>query len=245
METKEILVKKFNEIKNIGFIKAENQHKNSVGVTLEKALGHTGGDFNIPDFYDIEIKALRSYYAAEFDLFNSSPDGKYMLPSKWVSEKFGYPDKDYREIKVFKGNVFCNKLNRIGLFYNFKLEIDYGKEKIFLAVYDCNFKLVNRDIYWDFDTLKEKLERKLKKIAIFWYTKKVINNETYFKFYKMKYYELINFQTFLEAIRKGYVYVTFKTGVFKTGKYKGTFTDHGTSFRIGKNNMNCIFNECT
>ena len=208
-------------------------------------MGSTGGDFNIPDFYDIEIKAIRKYYNAEFDLFNSSPDGRHVTPAKWISEKFGYPDKDFKNIKVFKGNIYANKVSKIGLFYKFKLRINKDEERIYLQIYNYRYNLINEEIYWDFDSLKEKLERKDSKIAIFWYMKKEINNEKYFKFYKMKYYELKGFDQFLNCIEKGIVFVTFKTGVFKSGKYIGNFTDHGTSFRIGKMNMEELFNKRT
>ena len=84
MNTINELIKDYNQIYKKGYMKSVNNNKNSVGLTIERELESTGGDFNIPDYYDIEIKAIREYFKAEFDLFNSAPDGKYPNASKWI-----------------------------------------------------------------------------------------------------------------------------------------------------------------
>jgi hypothetical protein len=56
-------------------------------------------------------------------------------------------------------------------------------------------------------------------------------------------YKLTNFNNFLNCVENGTIFVTFKTGVYKKGKYTGKFTDHGTSFRICKNNITELFTE--
>ena len=241
MNTFKMLDKMFQEIQNKGYIKAVNNNKNSAGPTLENELGTTGGDFNIPDFYDIEIKAIREYYAAEFDLFNSRPDGRYYNASQWLSEEFGYPDKTFKSVKVFKGDVYASKICPIGLFYHFQLDVNEIEKRIYLKVFNYKYEFINNDIYWDFDTLKEKLERKLKKLAIFSFKRIEKDGYLYFKYYDVKKYELKGFDQFIECIKNGVIYVTFKTGVYKNGKYAGKFTDHGTSFRIAKNNINKLF----
>ena len=93
------LITKFNEIKEMGYIKSTNNYSNNSGETLERLLGSTGGDFNIPDFYGIEIKSVRNKKNVVITLFSSTPNGKYAEATKWLSEKYGYPDKDYRNIK--------------------------------------------------------------------------------------------------------------------------------------------------
>ncbi|MBO4601201.1 MAG: MvaI/BcnI restriction endonuclease family protein [Bacilli bacterium] len=241
MNSFEKLVNQFNEIYKMGFVKSINNNKNSVGITIEKLLGSTGGDFNIPDFYDIEIKALRDYYKAEFDLFNSAPDGKYICASQWLSDKYGYPDRGFRNIRVFKGKINAKYSNKIGLNYSFKLEVDDTLKKIFLNVYDKNNSLISKDIYWDFDSLKDKLERKVSKLAIFGFEKKYINDNLHVHYNSLKLYKLKSFDKFIENIKKGKINVEFKTGVHKNGKYRGKFTDHGTSFRISKNNLCYLF----
>ena len=48
--------------------------------------------------------------------------------------------------------------------------------------------------------LKEKLERKLNKIAIIYAEKTIINGKLYFKYNTIKYYKLKSFNNFLELI---------------------------------------------
>ena len=239
----EDLLKKFKEIRKKGYIKSVTTAKNGCGLTLEHLLNSTGGDFCIPDFKDIELKAIRNYKFADFDLFNASPDGKYVFPAQWIAEKYGYPDRDYKNIKVFKGNIYSRSLNKIGLFNHYKLRVDKENKRIILEIYDYYKNLINSDIYWDFDSLKEKLERKLQKLAIITVDKLYFDKDYYYLYKSINFYTLKSFDVFIDLIDKGYIFVTFKTGVVKSGKYKGKFQDHGTAFRISKNNINELYNK--
>ena len=238
----ELLKEKFKSIQNKEYYKGVNNYKNSGGMTLEHLLNASGGDFSIPDFYDIEIKAVRKYYNKNIDLFNCAPDGSVINGTKWLAEKFGYPDKDYKNIKVLKGNIYANKLTQIGNNFLFKISIDYISKKVFLLVLNRDLRLLSKDIYWDFDSLKEKLIRKDSKLAIFEFYKKEINSEKYFRYTNLYMYMLKDFNTFLECIKNGKIYLVIKTGVFKTGKHAGNFKDHGSSFRIQRENIKDLFN---
>ncbi|MBR5662884.1 MAG: hypothetical protein IKX00_04445 [Bacilli bacterium] len=240
MNSFEILKSKYQEINKKGFIKSINNYKNGAGLTIEHELKSTGGDFNIPDFMDIEIKTVYKYRDADIELFNSAPDGSHFPAALWVSNNYGYPDNKYKNIKVFKGNIYGNKKNYIGNKYEFQLRINRTSKRIELFVYKNNM-LINNDIYWDFDTLKEKLERKDNKVGVFKFIRKCINNEWYYKYEKLYLYKLKSFKTFLDLIEKGIIFVTFKVDVHKSGKYIGKISDHGTSFRIYFGNMHKLF----
>lgn len=235
------LIKKYSRIKKEGYIKSHVPYKNGAGITLENLLGSSGADFCIPDYNGIEIKAIRDYPYAEFDLVNISPDGSHYYPSQWIANNFGYPDKDFKDIKIFKGNINAVRLTKIGLFYYFKLRIDRTLKKVFIQVFNYNKEFINEDIYWDFDSIEKKLNQKLNYLALF-NVKKLYSNNSYYYFYeKMNIYTLNNFEYFLNSLENGKIFVTFKTGVFKSGKYIGHFQDHGTAFRITKNNIESLF----
>lgn len=245
MDSFDILKQEFNKIKNEGYHKGVNNDRNSGGITLESLLKSSGSYFNIPDFYDIEIKAVRESMNNHIDLFNSAPDGSIVNATKWLSENFGYPDKDIPKVKVLKGNIYANKLNKIGNRFLYKLKIDYQKKRIYLIVVDYNFRLMTDEIYWDFDTLEDKLIRKDNKLAIFEFYKREINGDKYFKYIKLNIYKLKSFDNFIKCIENGKIFLVIKTGVFKKGKYKGNFQNHGTSFRICKENMSDLFDVVT
>ena len=236
-----MLLRQFYKIHELGYIKSINNYKNGAGFTLEYYLGEGGADFPIPDYRGIELKAIRTYRYASFDLFNSGPDGKYICPTQWLSLKYGYPDKDYKSVKTFKGDVKGNLKGKIGLFYSFSLRVDYLNKKIILLIYDWNNKLVNNDIYWDFDTLEEKLKRKISKLALIDVDRLYSHGNYYFYYQKIRFYQLKSFEIFLKLIEEGKVYVTFKTGVYKSGGKKGKFHDHGTAFKIAKPDLELLF----
>jgi len=240
MNTFEILKSKYKEINSKGYIKSINNYKNGAGLTVENELGSTGGDFNIPDFLDIEIKTVYKFRYSDIDLFNCAPDGKYFPAALWLADNYGYPDTDYKNIKVFKGNVYGNVAKNIGYKYCFKLNVNYKNKRVELQIYKNNI-MINNEIYWDFDSLKSKLERKDSKLAVFKFIRKLINNEWYYKYENLYMYKLKNFETFLDLINQGIIFATFKVGIHKSGKYIGKISDHGTSFRIYFGNMHKLF----
>ena len=235
------LNKKYQQILAKGFIQSVNNYKNGAGYTLENELGSTGGDFNVPDFLDIEIKTINKFTNSTIDLFSCAPDGYHFPASQWLAENFGYPDRDYKDIKVLKGEVYGNKKHHIGYIYEYKLHVDELKKRIELHIFKYN-KLINNEIYWDFDSLKEKLIRKDNKLALFEFERKRINSINYYKYDSLIMYKLKSFEDFIKLINYGTIYVVFKVGVHKSGIYKGKLSDHGTSFRISIYDLEKLFN---
>ena len=239
----EELIKKFQKINSMGYVESAVKSKNGAGITLEKLLDSSGSDFCFPDYKGIELKAIRDFSDASFDLFNSTPDSNQVFSTQWLAEKFGYPDKDFKDKNVFKGDIFGNKMNKIGLFNYYKLKVDHENRKIVLEIYDYKKVLINSDVYWDFEDVKKKLELKLTKLALVT-TNKIYSKGNYYYLYKnIKCYTLKSFDVFLKLIENGVVYVTFKTGIFKSGIHIGNFHDHGTSFKISKKNLELLFNK--
>ena len=243
--TLQMLKEKFENIKNSGYHQGINNFKNAGGTTLEYLLESTGGCFNIPDFYDIEIKAINKFCNNHIDLFNCAPDGGIVNGIKWISERFGYPDRDYKNINVLKGNVYANKLSKIGSTYLFKLKIDEIQKRIYLNIIDYQFRLINNDIYWDFNTLEDKLVRKDSNLALFEFYRKNINGNYYYKYTNLSLYKLKDFKQFINSIKNGKIYLVIKTGVIKNGKFAGNFKNHGTSFRICIHNINKLYIKIT
>ena len=235
------LLKKFKNIKEKGFVKSVNNNKNGSGLTLEYYLGSTGGDFCIPDFKNIEIKSLSINSNSNLNMFSCAPDGKYILASQWLSYKYGYPDKVYKKIRVLKALINTN-LNKVGLFFYFSLRINRTDKKIILNVYNHKKELINSDIYWDFDSIKDKLIRKLSTLAIITNIKMEKNGKTYYKYVDIKIYKLKSFDTFIRLIENNIIFVNFKTGVYKSGYKKGKFHDHGTGFEIERHNIEKLYN---
>lgn len=228
----EELYKKFANIKKLGWIKSIKNGASGIGLTFENLIGVTENEFEIPDFNGIEIKTKREHSRAYTTLFNATPDGPHFHEVERLKEKYGYPHSKLKKHKVLNVSCYANMRNKIGINYYFKLEVNRQEQKLFLLIYDKKGILIENEVFWYFDTLKEKLYRKLKILAfIKAYTKKV-NDSEYFKYHDMTIYLLKDFDTFLSLLEKGIIRVTFKINVIISGPRKGRICDHGTGFGI-------------
>ena len=245
MENIKNLNKRFNEIKNLGWIEGTINGYCDVGKTFEKLIGNEQNDFEIPDYDGIEIKTKRSNINLYTTLFNCKPDGPYYMETERIKDEYGYPDKQHKQYKVLNNTVFCNQFTSIGNRYKFKLEIDRNNKKLYLGIYTLKEQLIEKKTYWDFDTLEEKLYRKMKTLAYIHAVKKYSNGKTYFKYKSIDFYKLKSFNEFIDTLEKGKIRVTFKIGIHKKGKKFGQTYDHGTGFDIKEEDLLYLYNYIT
>lgn len=236
------LVKKFNIIKEKGYVKSTCNHLGGIGITFEHMIGNNENDFEIPDYKGIEIKTKRAYSKSYTGLFNCVPTGPHFHEVERLKEKYGYPDKILKSYKILNTSVYTTEKTKVGIYYYFQLKVDRVKQKIYLNIYDFNNKLIENCVYWDFDILKEKLYRKLRILAFIKAYVKKIEKQEYFKYYDLKLYELKDFDTFIKLIEKGLIRINFKIGVFRKGNKLGKIHDHGTSFSIQESNLINLYN---
>jgi hypothetical protein len=237
------LESKFKEIKELGWVKSIQKGHGGIGVTFEDLLGIENNSLEIPDYNGIEIKTKRDYSKSFITLFNMTPTGKYYHEIERLLNEYGYPDINDTKFKVLNNSVISNRRTCIGTNYQFMLKVDKIERKIYLCIFDKLGYLIEKNIYWDFDLIKEKLYRKMKIIALISATRKFINKDEYFKYYKMEIFYLKDFETFINLIEDGIIRINFKIGVFKNGKRIGQIHDHGTSFNIKKEDFNKLYNK--
>lgn len=237
------LQKEFERIKKLGWIKERRKGPSSIGYTFEVMLKKEEENFPIPDFGDIEIKTRNYHAKMNLHLFNLTPDGDYVFPIKRILDILGYPDKDNPKNKVlyrsFSGAIY-NKMiyGRSGI-----LKVNYEKEKVELIVYDHHGNDINLGISWSFSWIQERLNLKLRYLALVYARSTIILSDGYYKYDKINFYKLKDFNTFLLLIEKGIIEVTFKIGVYKSGKRTGEIYDHGTDFSIKPENILLLYDE--
>lgn len=236
-----ILKAKFKEIRKMGWIKCDKNNFGTIGITFEKLIGVETNQFEIPDFYSIEIKTKSKSKYKQISLFNCVPTGPFYHEIERIKNSFGYPDSKLKRFKVFSGEVFCNKKAKIGRKYYFKLNVYENKKKITLSVYNIQNRKIEEQTYWDFDILEEKLNRKLTYLALISVDKKIINNTVLFKYNSINFYKSKGFNTFIELIKAGVIKINFKVGIFRDEKRLGKIHDRGTSFSIDEQNINKLF----
>jgi len=239
------LKKIFNKIKKMDWIKSSRQGTDAIGRTFENLLGQEENSLEIPDFRGIEIKTKRSYTKSYISLFNMTPSGKYYHEIERLQSVYGYYDKNLKDYKVLNNSVYCGRRTFIGTQYEFMLKVNWNEKKIYLYIFDIHGYLIEKDVYWDFDILKEKVYRKLSILAFIKAHRKFINRIEYFKYYDMNLYVLKDFETFISLVENGIIRINFKIGVFKSGRRKGQIHDHGTSFEIKECDLIKLYNKYT
>lgn len=219
----------------------EKNFTGSVGCNLEHKLKINSGNFEIPDYKGIEIKTSTSTRKLSYiKLFTANPDGEFLFETERIRKKYGYPDKDLREFKVFNNSFYCNKNTYMNL-KHFNLYVDKNQQKIVFQVYNNKNELIDNSSFWTYDLLKEKLIRKLKYLAVIDVITKQENGKTLYKYGSTSFYRLKSFETFIELVEKGLIRVTFTIGVFKKGKRFGEVHNHGTGFSIQTNKISELF----
>lgn len=237
------LNEEFNRIKSMGYIPEVHKGYGGIGDTFENLLGKEKADFCFPDYNGIEIKTRRSYSKGLVSLFCAVPDGEELFEIERLRNEYGYPDKDIKNAKVLHSVVYSNKLCSVGSKYFFKLDVDINEQKVYLCVLDRYFNIIERKVYWSFNTLKEKLYCKLKYLMLVDAWTNNINGKMHYKYYKAVFYKLKNIDTFINLIEKGYISVTFRISVFKSGNRCGTPHNHGISFGISNEHLHLLYDE--
>ena len=156
----------FKKIKSKGWIKSLYKGNNGVGLTFESLLGICKNELEIPDYNGIELKTKRYNSHSYITLFSCKPEGRYYHEVERIKDEYGYPHRVLKQYKVLNNSVYCKYRTKIGNKFYFELEIDRKVQKLFLLVYDLKGNLVEREVYWDFDILEEKINRKLKILAL-------------------------------------------------------------------------------
>lgn len=237
----ELLKKEFEKIKKRGYIESTRSGPTGIGKTFEDLLGKKEDTLGLPDYHGIEIKTKRGYNKQYITLFNCVPKGENEYEIKRLRDKYGYPDRFLKNYKVLSARVYANRAQIIANKYLFKLKVDREREKLFLAITGKQFDDFEMTTYWDFKTLKEKLETKLSYLAFIKAWPNRINGKEHYKYYDIEFFKLKGFDNFINLLESGAISVNFDIGICRSGENIGKIKDHGTSFGIKESDLNSLF----
>ena len=112
---------------------------------------------------------------------------------------------------------------------------------MYIAIFDIHNNLIEKKVFITFDTLKARLKIKLSTLALFFASKKEINNNYYFRYYKMIIYKLSSFNTFIELIKKDIIIVDIIGRVSRSGNDAGRQRNKNLVFKIPKDKLKYLF----
>ena len=239
--TEHILFKNFIAVRNKGWIETKRKGPTGVGYTLETLLSIPENSFAIPDFNDIEVKAMRVFSKKRIHLFNAEPDGDYLYPHERIINTIGYPCKKNPRYKVFMSAAYGNEYTDLGYSKKLKIYVNWDSEKVEFLVTDKHYNNVKIDISWSFALLKSKLDTKIRKLALISALNKFENGKEYFYYNWIEFYENKGFDAFLHLIEDGTIKICFKIGVYTEGIKTGKIDNHGTDFSLKEEDLEKLF----
>lgn len=221
------LKKQLEEIKEKGFIKTHRFHDNGIGKTLEDLLGIAENNFRLPDVGEIELKAKRIDSDSMLTIATKSPEPKGV--NKVLFEKYKYLDKE----KKFNlhSTIYGSRKNPQSF------QVVFEKDKLILKNKN------NIEAYWPVSIFDDVLKAKSDKILLVFAETKGERKTPNEKFHYTEAYLLsnLNIKKFKTSIQKDKLKIDIRIGMFRSGKNKGKYHDHGTGFRINKRDFLHLF----
>ena len=242
-ETIKQLQKEFERISKKGYIKGIYNNSASIGRTFENELNLPRNTMEIPDYNGIEIKTRRTYSKSYITLFSAVPDGERPLEIERLKNAYGYPYKRDKRYKALYADVYGNEKTFGGVKYQYKLDVDRREQKVYLCVYDRYDNLIEREVYWSFMYLESKIMLKLQTLAIVNAWPKKVDGWNYFRYHKIDFYLLKDFETFLKLIESGIIKITLKVDIHLDENHYGQTYDHGCGFAIKEENITKLYSK--
>ena len=234
------LQKKFQIIKQKGWVKSISNSTGSVGTTFEKLLNIKENCSSFADYNGIELKCTTNTYSP-ITLFSMNFDGPSSYELQRIANKFGHPDNIFKNRTIIYSSLSCNNDYLVSEKYYFKIQIDKYNNKIYLVITDKNHKLIEKQCYITFENIKKHLDIKLKYLAIIYAFKKHINEKKYFKYYNLLLYKFKDFDTFLKLIEKNIIKIQMILRINKSKLHYGKSSYKNIVFYINKYNLENLF----
>ena len=236
------LTDKFLQIKAKGFVPntRPNNQDGGIGNTLEDLLEIKENNLTQADFKDIEIKSQRLFNSSYITLFSKAPTHPKRA-NNYLRETFGeVRQEEHSDKKILYASIFAHRPSTVYDKYKMSLQINHNEQRLYLIVTDLNNKTLSNDIYWDFKTL-QRATQKLKNLLLAFADTQTQNNQKYHHFTKAQLYLNFNFDKFLIELQNGSIMFDIRIGVHNSGKSYGKTHDHGSGFRIKKENFHRLY----
>jgi len=234
--------KDFLAIKEKGFVESHRTHNTGIGKTFEDLIGIVENNNFLADYEDVlELKSSRELSNSMVTLFTKAPTHPKGVNSI-MRERYGEPDQKAGGLKTIHTTLSAVKFNTFFGKFGFKLEVDEEKERIYILIKDLETdKVEDIEIYYDFDVIKEIIQKKLDYIAYIKAEVKEENDKEYFNFKKATLLSGLTFEKFIKLVKEGIILYDIRIGVYRSGKLKGKTHDHGSGFRVLKHNIDKVF----
>ncbi len=226
----------FERIKSLGFVPSRRSSSTGVGKTFEDYLGVLENNRKDPDFESFEVKSKRELASSRVTLFTLSPSHPKDANS-YLRSTYGRPDTKYPHIPVLHVSFFttrsCNYNNK----FTFQLINDMKQGRFLIDIFDTVTLKHDKSVYYKHSVMRERFNNKLRHLFFVNAQSKKIKGKECFNYTSAVVYTNGSFETFIDMFNKGVIQFDLRLGVYKTGRLAGKKHDHGSGFRIKKQNF--------
>jgi hypothetical protein len=243
MVNKQLIISEFKRIRDLGFVKSNrpNNRDGGIGNTFEDYLGVEENNLREADFEGFEIKSKRQFNSSYLTLFSKSPT--YPVGANGIlKDKYGEcRDPQFPQLKKLYASIFGHRESLVYNKHLMKLDVIYPNNIVNLKIKD---ELHNSydEVHWTFEELIRG-SSKMKNLFVVFAEEKVIDGIRHYHYLNAEIYFNFNFDKFLKSIENGVIMFDIRIGVHKTGNNYGKPHDHGSGFRVKKENISELFDD--
>ncbi|MBL8003523.1 MAG: MvaI/BcnI restriction endonuclease family protein [Candidatus Kapabacteria bacterium] len=239
MKSKTLIIKKFQEVKSKGFIKSSRTGNTAIGKTFEDAMAIKENNDKLPDFGEFEVKSQRFLSSSKITLFTLKPTNPENA-NQILLQKYGYISGEQKLPSLHTS--FTTKPNTLKGNYSLNLKIDKRAKKVFIQARNLHEKKEISECFYTFKDI-ELATKKLKNLFVVTADTKTKNQLEYFHYTNAKVFTGFNFQKFLLKLENDEIQYDIRMGYYKTGINLGKPHDHGSGFRINRDNLPELFDD--
>lgn len=228
-------IREYKSICDMGWVRTHRSGPTGIGKTLEDLLGIVENNDDSPDFGDYELKSSRINSNSMLTMFTRAPQPA--RANTYLRLKYGYSSRAYdNDEKVLHATLSADRFTPIS---------DTGHSlKIWCDVDGIYIESENgvEDIFWSRDALRKCFEKKYKNKFV--YAKALsrgAGSSEEFKFVEAYEVSGFDYESFIDLLEDGKIYVDLRIGQYHRGPNKGKTHDHGTGFRIKENDQPLLF----
>jgi len=252
--TKELLIKRLEEIKELGWVASSRKVGNAgaVGNVLETLLGIQENNLPIANAAEWELKAQRKDTTSLTTLFHFEPSPrKIRFVSRILLPVYGWSHSEAGNLHSVNEMSFRQTLNAIkSTDRGFKIQVDRNEQKIsisfdYRAVEERHLEWLktvetrvglaelNPQPYWGFEDIFHKAGTKLANVFYVLADRKVENNVEFFHYNTVVKLTGLDKDRIVNGIEQGDLFIDFDA---RSGH------NHGTKFRIIPNKFSNLYN---
>lgn len=234
----DLFINDFRKVKSLGFQESRRSNSTGIGKTFEDLLGIAENNAKDPDLHGFEIKSQRALSESYVTLFTKSPT----MPKSantMLRLNYGSHDVEYPDIKVLHTSIFHGRLNTHIAGYRWTIEVSDDEEKIYIVVCTTDGTIVNKETYFSYPAILKAMS-KLTNLAYVSAEKRVNQSNGREEFHFQNAVVCFGFkglEHFIELIKQGKIMFDIRIGAYKTGDKRGKTHDHGSGFRVKRENL--------